>query len=451
VTVADLNQSYAIVGVGNRTVIMELGVDRSIVELWDFDHFRKKLIKETVRVRLPDGKIKVMGLADFWLKHRQGRQYNKLVYAMPGSRQQAGPNDYNGWQGFSVEPKPGCWDLNREHIRHIICNGDPFAFKWVMNWSAALIQFPGRHAWVALVMKSGQGTGKGHYANNMIGRLFGPQQYIHILGSGQLTGEHNEHLSGKCFVFADESTWGGDPRAAAKIKGLITEDTTPIHRKFLKIVDEPSMLHICIASNNEWPIPIEPGDRRFTVLEVSEEKKQDQRYFGQLLAELKNGGHAAMLAELLEHEIDDDMLRIPYNTDAKASVAIHTLKPVEHWWFSLLQRGAIINEEWPYTMVKRNLHDNYMAFLDRYHPHNRERKSTEMELGWFLKRHAPITQQKTLNGKSERVVTIPPLDVCRLEWLKSVGWRLTYTWKVDDEVEPEDDGGPPPPKDLEEM
>jgi len=450
-TIDEVNQHYAIVSVGNRMVVMQTATDGSIVELWDYEHFKKRFIKERVKVRTAAGKEKMMQLADFWLGHPRGRAYDKLVYSMPGSHTPAGERDYNGWQGFSVKPKPGDWSLNRAHLHDIICRGDEEAFTWVMNWIAALVQLPGRHAWVALVLMGGQGIGKGHLANNMIGRLFGSQQYIHILGSGQLTADHNEHLSGKVYIYADESTWGGDPRAAAKIKGLVTEDSIPIHRKFLKMVDEPSMLHIAIASNNEWPIPIESGDRRFTILAVSEEKKQDQSYFGQLLLELANGGRAALLADLLSYKVDDNMLRTPYNTAAKAQVAVQSMKAIEHWWFEILERGTIFDDLWPTQILKRDLHSNYLAFLDRHHKQSKERRSTETEMGKFLKRVAPLTQQMTVNGTRERWVTVSPLEFCRAEWLKTAGWKSNYAWD-DDAAELSDTWEPPSPAtDVDEM
>lgn len=448
-TIDEVNRRFAVVGVGNRMVVMELAANGSIAELWDFEHFKKRLVKEFIKVRMEDGKVKTMPLADVWLKSRRGRSYDRLVYSMPGSIVQATEQDYNGWQGFQVEPKQGDWNLNRQHILEVICNGDEAAFKWVMNWLAAMVQFPGRHAWVAIVMRGTQGIGKGHFADKMVGKLFGPQQYIHILGSGQLTAEHNEHLSGKVLIFADESTWGGDPRAAAKLKGIITEDMVAIHRKFLKMVDEPSALHILIASNNEWPIPIEAGDRRFTVLDVNESRKQDQVYFGKLLLELANGGRAAMLHDLLNMEVDQNMLRIPYATSAKTQVALHSLKPTEHWWFELLDRGSIVDDEWPEIITKRDLHASYMTFLDKFHQHSRERRSTESELGRFLKKCMPVQHTLTIDGVRDRRVLVPTLAECRKAFLVMMGWRADHAWSM-----PNDDGSgwnPPAPVDLGEM
>ena len=428
-TFADINAIYSIIGIGNRMMVMELKPDGSIAEFWDFEHFKKKLIKEVTRFQQDDGKIKIMPLAEVWLHHPRGRQYEKLVYAMPGALEQAGPRDYNGWQGFSVQPKAGNWELNRAHLIEVICSNDQEAYRWVMNWLAALVQLPGRHAWTALVLRGGQGIGKGHFADRMIGRLFGPQQYIHILGSGQLTAEFNEHLSGKVLIFADESTWGGDPRAASKLKGMITEDRVTINRKFLKMVDEPSHLHTMIASNNSWPIPIEHDDRRFTVLDVSEAKKQDQAYFGRLLAELDNGGLAALLDELLSINVNQSMLRIPLMNAAKAQVAINTMKPIERWWLELLERGTIGDGEWPDKILKQDLHRSYINFLDYHYRHSREARSTETELGFFLRKFTPAQQQRLRrDGRIERVVFLPCLAECRETWITALGWRPNYPW-----------------------
>lgn len=454
-TIDDVNRMYAIVSVGNRMVVMQLAPDGSIVELWDYEHFRKRLIKEFIRVRKPDGKIKSEPLADVWLRHPRGRQYDRLVYSMPGSIVQATERDYNGWQGFSCVPKVGDWSLNRQHLYEIICGSNDENFYWTMNWLAALVQLPGRHAWTAIVLMGGQGIGKGHFANNMIGRLFGPQQYLHIIGAGQLTAEFNEHLSGKVLIYADESTWGGDPRAAAKLKGIITEDMVPINRKFLKMIDEPSSMHTIIASNNEWPIPIEQGDRRFSIFNVAHTYQQDQAYFGRLLAELENGGRAAMLAELLAFNVDHSLLRKPVMTAAKATVAERSAKPIEKWWIEVLRRGTLVDDTWPDRIQKRDLHANYLSFIDKHQRNNRDPHATETELGFFLNKYTPITQQRVREaGKIERILWVPDLATCRSTWVTTMGWPTNYVWGDEDDDKPQPDAvdvWAPPKRDPDEM
>lgn len=431
-TIDDLNQKFAIIAVGNKMCVMEIGANGTIVELWDFDEFRKKLIKEFIRMRT-DGKVKTVPLADVWLKHPQGRQYEKLVYAMPGSIEIAGPNDYNGWQGFRFEPIQGDWSRNRAHIKNIICNGNEMHYRWVINWLAALVQRPGQHAWTAIVLRGGQGIGKGHFADKMIGGLFGQQQYIHIIGAGQLTADFNEHMSGKAYVFADESTWGGDPKAASKLKGMITENTMPIHRKFLKVTEEPSALHTVIASNSAWPVPIDTDDRRFLVLDVNESRRQDQVYFGQLLRELKDDGHAAMLYDLMQVEIDDAALRQPIMTQAKAQVAVQSMKAIEHWMLEVLENGSFDGSAWPTHMTSRAIHDSYLQFLSLHYKIDRERRSTGTEVGMFMGKLGVVVQQITVEGRRERVMKFPSLDECRAAWCKMLNWP-DHNWDQGDDV-----------------
>jgi phage/plasmid-associated DNA primase len=433
-TFDELNARFAIIGVGNKIVVMELNTDGSIKEFWPFDEFKRKLIKETIKVRrTKGGKIveETLPLADTWLRHRKGRQYDELKFVMPGSIETVGPNDYNGWQGFTVEAAKGDWSKCRAHILNVICKGNVEEFTWIQNWLAALFQFPGRHAHTAIVMHGGHGAGKGFLANNMTGNTFGQQQYLHILGSNQLTAEFNEHLSGKVFIFADESTWGGDPRAGSKLKGLITEDNVPIHRKFMKMIEEKNQMHIIIASNNEWPVQIEKGDRRFSIFHVSDVFVQNFNYFRELQKELDNGGRAAMLYDLLEYKIDTDMLRNPINNEDKANIAQSSMKPIEHWWLSVLQRGAIVADTWPDKIAKIDLHQNYLEFIDRHYKGTRERKSTETEMGVFLRKVSPVQQRVSVNGKVERIVHIPELKVCRAMFIEEFKWPTSYKWDDD--------------------
>lgn len=426
-----LNRRFAIVSVGNKAVVMEILPNGVIHELWAFEDWKKMMVKEEVVSRSATGRARKVPLSDIWLKSANGRQYDRLVYAMPGSLEVAGPNDYNGWQGYTVEPAPGDWSLCRAHILNIICSGNIDHYNWVINWLADMFQMPGRHAHTAIVLRSPQGTGKGFFCDVMIGRCFGPQQYLHIIGANQLTAEFNEHLSGKVFIFADESTWGGDPRAAAKLKGMITEDWISIHRKFLKMINEYNRMHIMISSNNDWPIPIDPSDRRFTVFDVNESQRVNLEYFRALRAELDNGGRAAMLYDLMHHKVDQNLIRQPLMTDAKSDITSQSLKNIEHWWLEILESGVIQNDRWETEIAKRDLHRLYLEFLDKHHKSSREKRSTETELGMFLRKFAPITQQLTVNGRVERVVFIPPLVECRDMWVREFKWSADYKWDRD--------------------
>lgn len=417
-----LNHRFAIIGVGNKVVVMELHTDGGIKELWPFDEFRKLLIKQHVR----RGR-NIVPVSELWLKHPDGRQYDRLIYAMPGSIAKAGDRDYNGWLGFTVQPAQGDWSKNRDHLRYIICAGDETRFKWLVNWCAALIQQPGRHAWSALVLQGGQGSGKGHFADKMLGTCFHEQQYIHILGASQLTGEFNEHLSGKVLIFADESTWGGDLRAADKLKGLVTEDTVPIHRKFLKLVPEPSALHIIMASNSEWPVAIPLDDRRYAVFKCDESERQNEAYFAPLLQELDNGGRAAMLHDLLAHDVNEAALRHPPASLAKLEIAIKSLDGVQRWWLDKLQSGDLIGGGWHAHYPKEEVYADYLNFVETIA--HRGPRQTKSALGTFLAAHAGSSDFRPRVGLTqERRWSFFTLAECRLLWERTYDAFAGYEW-----------------------
>src|SRR5262249_20363737 len=146
-------------------------------------------------------------MSAFWMNHSEGRQFTKLQTVPPGSEQPLEPGAFNLWHGFAVEAKTGDWSKNKAHIKDIICAGDEAVFQWVMNWMASLVQRPGVRPRSASLMQGGQGTGKGWFAHNILGSLFYPGHYIHLVGGSQLTGRFNDHLSGKVLVFADEAVW----------------------------------------------------------------------------------------------------------------------------------------------------------------------------------------------------------------------------------------------------
>ena len=330
--VLDTNREFAVMTVGCKVAVAQFGQDGEIVEFWSPEEFAKytRGVRKEKSVHVAGPIPTAYGSA--WFGHPEGRAYERLVYAMPGSATACGPRDYNGWHGFTVEPRAGDWSRNRGHMLDVICAGSEAQFAWLLNWCAALVQKPGQHAWAAPVLRGGQGTGKGHFVVKMLGALFHRQQFVHLTSSSQLTENFNEHLSGKVLVFADESTWGGERREAGQLKGLITEPTVLIRRKYLKAVEEPSAMHFVIASNSDWPIPGDWDDRRFFVLDVSDARQQqDKAYFGPLIEELENGGRAAMLRDLLDHEVDESALRNPPTTKGKQDIKARSLDSHLRW------------------------------------------------------------------------------------------------------------------------
>jgi hypothetical protein len=419
--IEELNERFFKVPYGSDVVVAEPGgmIDGT-VRFWSFENFDKLFCHEKVTV----GK-QTVGMGRYWREHEQARRFERFLYAPPGSKMlPLKADDFNGWKGFSVEPLAGSWNKNKEHIRAVICNGNDDVFEWVMDWCADLFQAPGRPAMTAIVLLGGQGAGKGHFVDKMLGGCFDRQHYVHIIDRKAVFGDFNDALSGRVLTFIDEATWGGDKRDAGIIKGLVTEPTISISRKFLPRVTEENMQHVLLASNEEWPVGIDRDDRRFCVLQVSGKYANNQSYFGPLLEELERGGRAAMLAELLARPVTRN-LKQPPATDARTRLKRASFQADVAWWFDKLEEGVALPGQngWQQEVGKDELYEDYVERLSKTGQH---RKKMPSELGAFMRKMVPAIGEKRTRPDYKRKWVLPTLAECRENF--EAYMKETYAW-----------------------
>jgi hypothetical protein len=185
----------------------------------------------------------------------------------------------------------------RAHMCEVMAAGNEEQDNYNFRWIAWTVQNPGQQAEVALVFRGPKGTGKGTLGNALC-RIFGPHG-LQVADKKHLIGTFNMHMSQCAFLFADEAYWPGDKDGEGALKRLITEPTLTIEPKGLDLFTVPNNLHVMIAGNEEWITPASGDERRFAVNEVSDRRRGDTKYFIDLYAEMKNGGLAAMLYDLL--------------------------------------------------------------------------------------------------------------------------------------------------------
>jgi Family of unknown function (DUF5906) len=198
--------------------------------------------------------------ASIWLQHPDRRQFINGVTFDPSGRSE--PGTLNLWQGFAVKPVPGDWSLMREHIFEVICDRDEIRYSYLISWLARMVQNPAAQGEVAVVMKGGEGTGKGTLAKAVL-HLLG-QHGLAISNARHLTGNFNAHLHDCIFLFADEAFFAGDKQHVGVPKSLITEPYLTIEGKYQNAIQTPNFLHLMMASNEEWVIPAGLDARRFS-------------------------------------------------------------------------------------------------------------------------------------------------------------------------------------------
>jgi hypothetical protein len=126
------------------------------------------------------------------------------------------------------------------------------------------------------------------------------------------------------------------------LKHLVTEPTILIEPKYVTPFLVPNLLHMLMASNNDWVVPAGRTARRYAVFKVSMERMGDKKYFQALRNEILNdGGAAAMLHDLLVMDLGDWTPMEIYQTQALVEQKRHSLRGLDRWMEVLLQAGIL--------------------------------------------------------------------------------------------------------------
>ena len=337
---ADLNNRYAAVqnaGAGKCKVIYQ-DPDTGVMVYQtptDFKAFYSNRFIEVdngdpskPNLRIPVGK--------WWFEHPMRRSFNSIAF-LPG--EEVGTGVYNLWRGFAYEARQGgSCQLYLDHVRSIICSGDDEIYDYLLNWMALAVQKPAQPGHTAVVLRGSQGAGKGTFAKTFA-KLFG-HHGKQITDEKHLTGNFNAHLRDCIVLFADEAVAAGGKNEGI-LKALVTEENLLVEAKGVDASIERNYLHVIMASNEEWVVPVGLDDRRFVMLDVSDEHVMDAGYWGALNAQLRDGGHEALLYHLLTKDISKFDPRERPKTDALQDQKTLSMDPITSWWYGILQDGAI--------------------------------------------------------------------------------------------------------------
>ena len=336
------NAQYAVVSEAGKAMVYERVRDpmlnRLVLIRSRFDDFRKFYQNLSVEVRCADGSLKNKSAGDFWLEHPRRRQYLRGVVFDPTGK--VGPDYWNLWSGFGVEPNPGDWSLMHDHLFKVVCRCNRDHFDFLLNTTARMFQEPAKPAEAAVVLRGKKGAGKGVFCASLV-KAWG-QHGAHITNSKHLVGNFNNHLRDCVMLFADEAFFAGDRQHESVLKGLITEPTLPVEGKYMDVVLVRNMLHVYMSSNSDWVVPASYDERRYFVLDVLDTHLGDRLYFNALYKQMEEGGLAAMIYALLnERNISSFDPRDVPKTEALADQHRRSLDTLDRWWLTVLERGFI--------------------------------------------------------------------------------------------------------------
>lgn len=435
---------------GRFAVIESIGGKcRIIEEQWDDGLKRHRIVKQAfkdfenrfmhIKVGMgfnDEGKEIAMPLGLWWQSRPHRRQFSRIVF----SPAQDVSDAYNLWRGYGCDPKPGDCSLFLEHIRKVICSGNEEHYKYLLGWMAQGVQKPDRPGFSAIVLKGDQGTGKGLFVKTY-GSLFG-RHFMQVTDPKHLVGSFNAHLRDCVVLFGDEAFFAGDKKHESILKMIITEEMLTVEAKGVDAEQSGNYIHLLMASNDHWVVPAGVGDRRFFVLDVSRDHKEDEVYFTALDKEIRAGGREALLHYLMHYDLTGyDVRKIPKTKELQKQ-KMFSLPPEEKWWQEKLMEGRLL--------ATHGIWETDIAFSTLYYDYIQHcrtttsgfRKATKGSLKLMLRKYLP---SGTLNeyaaagnieiididgqmkmANQPMMVKFPSLKDCRDSWSVQFGGDIEW-------------------------
>ena len=337
------------------------------------------------------------------------------------------PGHLNLWRGLAVTPRKGSYRLIRHFIWSVICNRNHSVFKYVWRWLAHMAQRPWEKPGVSILLRGGQGIGKGTFAVKLVGALY-QHHFLHLQTDAALTGAHNDALEASFLIFADEAFFSGDKKAASALKVIETEDRLHINPKYQPGRQIVSYHRIISASNNHHAADVDRDDRRKLALRVSEEFKGDYRYWAALDAEIRNGGLEAFAFALKATNLDKFQVRDKPNTTELVKQKLASLGPIARWWVDRLSAGQQTDllTSWQPFVPSCSMHDDYLEH--RKGGGQRGRPETLPDFREQLRKYCPSASpaQQGPADSRKRGLTFQSLQIARAEFEHFIGGTVAW-------------------------
>ena len=321
-------------------------------------------------------------------------RYNKIVFK---------PNDHklrkhelNTYPGFKAqEVSEVNMDLVQPFLTHIEkcwAAGNKDHYKWIMSWLAQIVQTPWKPTDVAIVLQSGQGTGKTLPCNFLINHVFGRNLSLSTTGLSSLTQRFNDCVRGKLFINANELSIcdsDGFNNAFDKMKSYITDRVIQIEPKYEEPLTIDNMANFIFTTNHSHTIKLEADDRRYACFEVSDCYKNDEDYFEKLIETFTDEGGCHVYQYLKDYPKQKmvNVRKIP-KTKLKEDMIHHSKHSVVRFMDTVMN-GEIIDEflfdvnQDERKVSNKKLYEHYKIWCDEFG----EKRYANNKFGSMIPKH----------------------------------------------------------------
>lgn len=329
----------------------------------------------------------------------------------------------NEWRGWAYEPHadpvtPDEVSWFTSYLMEVVCSNDPRAYDWVVNWIAHIFQCPVRKAGTALVLLGLPGAGKS-FLSKVLRLLIGDGHSCVTEDVSELGGRFNQRFQDKLLIHCEEAMHSRQRGLSALLKSYITDSSHSFEAKNKDRRQRDTYMRFLFTSNeisDAIYLPDGRSDRRYTVLRVSDDRREDLAYWGprhDLLGENSEPVNVEALRKLLrwfmDYPLDWALIRRPYLTKAKDQMVQSSWTPFDQWLANMASQGHpltiqchthwfdavpdinytgpdVDRTEWPKYVSTQALVEDYSAFMRHVQPKDRAYKNDRQIIDEFISR-----------------------------------------------------------------
>ena len=346
-----------------------------------------------------------------WFKQPNIKTYEKLDFLPP-------PVDtpqyiYNTFDGFEVEKfDNNAIECDIEPILNhfkILVNHNTVSYEYVLNYFAHLIQNTGELPLVSLVFRSEkEGVGKNLMFEHFIGySILGSKYVLQTTDIDKIIGRFSM-INNKLLVILDETKGKDTFLNNEKIKSFITSNKIAWEKKGVDGFNINNFARLLFFTNNDTPISIPYGDRRFACFDCSNEVANNRAYFAKLCKILKDPAAIYTFYMFLKNRdlTDFDIVADRPETDFYKELREHSIPCVARFLMHY------IGNDGNCTQIYGS--DLYEKFNNWCNDTNRNVSFTDTRFGRELKKYQGISKRRTKQG-NKYTLDFNAIQQCMIE------------------------------------
>jgi len=151
----------------------------------------------------------------------------------------------------------------RELILNLVGNDEDY-FLYFCKWIGWQLQNPLQRLPTSIILQGEQGTGKTKFCQLVLKPIF--ETNFTEISQTQINSEYNDFITGKQLIVANEVIQNDNKYLVPdKLKSYTTDDFIQINQKYKSNLFIKNYSQWIFVTNNEMPLKIDKGDRRYTV------------------------------------------------------------------------------------------------------------------------------------------------------------------------------------------